>query len=835
MPTDIGTLVVGYFDACKRQEIHPNKAIVAALFKGYEGDMGWGISNIMKENSFRDWSPISLAKIKKDHHEVCTFMVSMDDLKDVDFYPLLDLLKEIDASEIDAVDMVSKSSCVLNGEYVSALLHAVNKKLRVVDVCDISFGKDFLMDISRCGLACDVLNLRSSRFRKLNMVGKFVHMHTLNLDFSASLSGFREDCFSCMPNLRFLSLCGTTIANLWTTSAALAKLPSLVELRFQSCTYRNDVGYSSASSGNEGTVSGHMELSHYIELLSPSDELFPHIQLSIDDVDLDVYDITPDIGSTNEDTSDDSEVNFSGQQQNFHSMELLPAPLVRSELADLENEISFGPMPMHDEDTFFAGPVNSSTMISNTTKKYISRHPSPICYEKHYRDYMIASLPNLKVLDNLPVGKVDRERANDIFTSHFEYLPYNWHSKVSVVSMLQKREIRSNLPCTSASRKKYSSSSRKSQCFYSRSLSAAKMGSSAWPALRPLSLPSRDERRNVRPRQFEYHPTDSSLMVFGTLDGEVIVINHESDKIISYIPSLGAMNSVLGLCWLKKYPSKIIAGSDNGTLRLYDIQHFPTTNRGMYQSRGSVIFDEFDQLTSVHVNSTDEKFLASGYSRNVALYDISSGRRLQVFADMHQEHINVVKFSNHSPSLFATSSFDQHVKMWDIRQNPTQPCYTASSSRGNVMVCFSPDDHYLLVSAVDNEVKQLLAVDGRLHLDFGIASTGSSQNYTRSYYMNGRDYVISGSCDEHVVRICCANTGKRLRDVSLEGKGGGASMFVQSLRGDPFRDFNMSILAAYVRPSSNSEIVKVNLLASSEHDKSHYHKRQSHSVTGMGG
>lgn len=65
-------------------------------------------------------------------------------------------------------------------------------------------------------------------------------------------------------------------------------------------------------------------------------------------------------------------------------------------------------------------------------------------------------------------------------------------------------------------------------------------------------------------------------------------------------------------------------------------------------------------------------------------------------------------------------------------------------------------------------MKQLLAVDGRLHLDFGIASTGSSQNYTRSYYLNGRDYVISGSCDEHVIRICCAQTGRRLRDVSLE-------------------------------------------------------------------
>ncbi|XP_011088178.1 uncharacterized protein LOC105169483 [Sesamum indicum] len=815
MATDIGTLEKRFFDACKRQGIIPNKAIVAALFK---------------------------AKIKKARHEISTLMVSMDDLKDVDLYPLLDLLKEIDSSEIDAVDIVNRSSCVLSGEHVSAVLRAVNKKLRVVDICDISFGKDFLLDLAQQGLACEVLNLRSSHFRKLSMVGKYVRMHTLNLDFSASLTSFREDCFSCMPNLRFLSLCETRITNLWTTSAALSKLPSLVELRFQNCLYCTEVGYSSASSGNkasEGIGSGCSDLGLYIELPSPSDEIFPHLQLNIDDEDMNDYDIVQDVRSTNEDSSDDSEVDFSSHHQDFGSTELLPdIPLGWHELADLQNEISFGALDMQDEDSFYSESTHLCTVASVAPRKYISRHPSPICYEKHYRDYMIASLPSLKVLDNLPIGKVVSERASDTFRRHFEYLPYNRNDKESVVSILQKRETRANLPCSRASRKNFSSLPRKSQYFYSRSLSAAKMGCSAWPKLHPLPITGtalRDEKRNFRPRQFEYHPSDSSLMVFGTLDGEVVVINHESGQIVSYIPSLGAMNSILGLCWLRKYPSKLIAGSDNGSLRLYDIQHIPTTNRRLYHSFGSVTFDEFDQLTSVHVNSTDELFLASGYSKNVALYDINSGRRLQVFADMHREHINVVKFSNHSPSLFATSSFDQDVKMWDIRQKPNQPCYTASSCRGNVMVCFSPDDHYLLVSAVDNEVKQLLAVDGRLHLDFGIASTGSSQNYTRSYYMSGRDYVISGSCDEHVVRICCANTGRRLRDVSLEGKGAGASMFVQSLRGDPFRDFHMSILAAYIRPSSNSEIVKVNLLASNDHGKSHCYTQQTHSVTGMGG
>ncbi|KAL4615285.1 hypothetical protein ACB092_07G112400 [Castanea dentata] len=141
--------------------------------------------------------------------------------------------------------------------------------------------------------------------------------------------------------------------------------------------------------------------------------------------------------------------------------------------------------------------------------------------------------------------------------------------------------------------------------------------------------------------------------------------------------------------------------------------------------------------------------------------------------------------------------------MWDLRQKPIRPCYTASSSRGHVMVCFSPDDHYLLVSAVNNEVRQLLAVDGGLHLKFEIASTGSSQNYTRLYYMNGRDYIISGSCDEHVVCICCAQTGRRLRDISLEifvpqGSGSG-SMFVQSLRGDPLQEYRVEAFSFFRR------------------------------------
>ena len=46
-----------------------------------------------------------------------------------------------------------------------------------------------------------------------------------------------------------------------------------------------------------------------------------------------------------------------------------------------------------------------------------------------------------------------------------------------------------------------------------------------------------------------------------------------------------------------------------------------------------------------------------------------------------------------------------------------------------------------------------------------MAALGSEHNYTRSYYMNGSDYIISGSCEESVVRVFSAKTGEGLECV----------------------------------------------------------------------
>lgn len=108
--------------------------------------------------------------------------------------------------------------------------------------CDLLLFWNLYRDLCQGSLACQVFNLRSIHIQKLDMIGNFLRLHTLNLDFCTSLGSLRRDCFSCMPNLTRLSMCETRISNLLTTTGALSRLPCLLELRFQSCLCCKETG-----------------------------------------------------------------------------------------------------------------------------------------------------------------------------------------------------------------------------------------------------------------------------------------------------------------------------------------------------------------------------------------------------------------------------------------------------------------------------------------------------------------------------------------------------------------------------------------------------------------
>lgn len=305
---------------------------------------------------------------KKSRKDDCSLDIQLDRVKDADFHPLLNLLLDFEASEITAVNISNTSSCSLKGEYALSLMRAAGRKLNTVDALDWPFGKNFLRyvitlfspfefcftqpiffffrDLSRRGLPCETLNLKYSHFRKIKLTGEFVRLQTLNLDFSTSLISFQEECFACMPNLMYLSMCETRVSNLWTTASALSKLPSLVELRFQKCMCCNDTGPCPASkflkdintSVTHRSTSPSTSTSSDLGWLSADENI--HTEGLINSLLLAGAMSSHDSTTTRYDSSDDSEMDFSSHQQEYELDNMLNnEPTVFNRPTDIYHEV----------------------------------------------------------------------------------------------------------------------------------------------------------------------------------------------------------------------------------------------------------------------------------------------------------------------------------------------------------------------------------------------------------------------------------------------------------------------------------------------------------------
>jgi hypothetical protein len=269
------------------------------------------------------------------------------------------------------------------------------------------------------------------------------------------------------------------------------------------------------------------------------------------------------------------------------------------------------------------------------------------------------------------------------------------------------------------------------------------------------------------PRQFEYHPDYEDVVLFGGYNGDCGIINTEA-RTVKPLGAFGSEegDSVLGIKWFHHHHDRFIAGSAAGIITCAKADIWDDSPETVYKLQK---YPLFRKLSSVHINCDDSRLLVSGNARNVAIYDTSTGSLIAETPPIHTESINISRFSNLSPHVFATCSFDSTVKLWDARVPSTisAPVYTITTPRSLVMINFSPNDAFLLSSGVDNEVNQYLVADGRHHLRYDVPARGSDINFTRAYYSASGGYVLTGGCEESCVHLLCSSTGSMLMTVPL--------------------------------------------------------------------
>jgi WD40 repeat protein len=213
------------------------------------------------------------------------------------------------------------------------------------------------------------------------------------------------------------------------------------------------------------------------------------------------------------------------------------------------------------------------------------------------------------------------------------------------------------------------------------------------------------------PRNFEYNPKIPGLLVYGTEAGQLVSVNTCTRSIIAEQQCFAPYDTIIALAWMntEANKAKMLACTYSGALNSADLT---PQEGGTFTPRVTHTFSVLESATSCNVNCTDQYCIVSGDEPDVSLFDLHDGRRANVFRNLHEGHINVTKFANHLPYLFATASYDRHIKMWDMR-DVKDPTFTHQSARGFSTVCFSPDDKYILAAAIDNDVRQYLVSDGR--------------------------------------------------------------------------------------------------------------------------
>ncbi|KAF4656178.1 hypothetical protein FOZ61_007134 [Perkinsus olseni] len=308
-------------------------------------------------------------------------------------------------------------------------------------------------------------------------------------------------------------------------------------------------------------------------------------------------------------------------------------------------------------------------------------------------------------------------------------------------------------------------------------------GNVVLPAVdKKLLLSTRDTR------QFEFHPTYDNILLTGHRSGNISIIDINNDECIARVKADDS--PILGLTWFNHLPTTALYGaSPTGNVGYVRYNH----HAAGYQDEGVIIkhcrTSTFKHLSSISINATDDYFMTSGFVPDVALFDTTTGSMIGLLTDIHSHFINILRFANHSPHIFATSSFDHTCKIWDLRlpnhtnninsssssstRRPSSsiPVFTAYTGCLNVMCTFNRDDTHLLCSGLDDHVLQFdlrrppnntpavppSSSSSLLRMD--IRALHSRTNYRRSVYLADGNHLITAGTDEDYYRIMNVHDG----------------------------------------------------------------------------
>eukprot|EP00434_Breviolum_minutum_P017588 symbB.v1.2.015525.t1/scaffold1152.1/size135547/15 len=344
------------------------------------------------------------------------------------------------------------------------------------------------------------------------------------------------------------------------------------------------------------------------------------------------------------------------------------------------------------------------------------------------------------------------------------------------------------------------------------------------PHLPPLLIPG-----TQKCRQFEFHPQQPDVLLIGDKDGYAKILQVPEDgpeAILLGPPTQVDSCALLALSWLRRSADVAVCGAScSGTIQF--LRYFPDSRNGPALASVGNVREKFPKLSSLSVNCSDNFLLASGISSSISVFDIETGLVMCRGSGVHEHFINISRFSNTSPHVFATASFDHSCKIWDLRRPLRSPVKTLRTDGHNVMCTFSPDDRFFLSSGVDTRMTQF-EVSTWESTSMALRKPIHKERYRRSAYLANSKVIVSGSTEEshvhllsvHGRKLGCVDFSNGLQDITAQrskrtrkelirgtvvlddadpsslGRSSQSQAFVQSIRAHPVTSNRVGVLMA---------------------------------------
>jgi len=255
-------------------------------------------------------------------------------------------------------------------------------------------------------------------------------------------------------------------------------------------------------------------------------------------------------------------------------------------------------------------------------------------------------------------------------------------------------------------------------------------------------------------RQFEFHPLLEDIVLVGDKLGAAQIVKTDGSQTREEHPALQVdACPLLSLSWLKHNPNVAVCGAANtGAIRF--LRYMPDARPGEPLLATFSRFKSFPKLSSLSVNCSDNFLLASGISSSIVVYDLETGHVVCNGNRVHEHFINISRFCQTSPHIFATASFDYTCKIWDLRQplGANEAVKTLNTGGHNVMCQFSPDDRHFLCSGIDTQLVQFEVPSWRqTPFQMPLRPSVHPDRYRRSAYLaSGQHFVTAATEESHI-------------------------------------------------------------------------------------